>query len=265
MSARPEAIDLLATAREFAAAILGGPEAATPLLDRLHGTHRQNLNRLAAYHRNVVGNRIAALRSTYPKVVEQLTANGGEEAFAGLARDFALSHDATSGDLNEYGEDFADWLSGTAAADTLPWLPDLARLEWDAQTAWYAADCPPLDFAALAAVPAELHRRLRFRLAPAFHARSSAWPLAELWSGSALAIVPQQQWLWIVRPGDLVHVVAVSAADFAFIAELANQATLAEAIATTVRRHENFDVGHALVRAAGLGLLAGFHLSGESP
>lgn len=264
MSAQPEAMDLLETTREFAAAILGGPDASAPLLDRLQGTHRQNLSRLAAYHRNVVGNRIAALRSTYPKLVEQLTAIRGEAAFAGLAREFALSHDATSGDLNEYGEDFADWLAGSATAITLPWLPDLARLEWDVQTAWYAVDCPSLDFAALAAVPAELHGRLRFQLAPSFHARKSAWSLATLWSGSVATVVPEPQWLWIVRPDVLVHVVAVSEAEFAFTAALADQATLGEAIETTLRTHECFDVGHALARAAGLGLLAGFHLSGES-
>ncbi len=263
MSAQPDATELLATKREFAAAILAGPDAATPLLDRLHGPHRQNLDRLAAYHRNVVGNRIAALRSTYPKLFERVGENGGETAFARLARDFALSHDASSGDLNEYGEDFADWLARTAIVDSLPWLPDLARLEWDVQSAWYAADCAPLDLAALAAVPAELHGRLRFQLAPAFRARQSAWPLAALWSGDALAVAPEQQWLWIVRPDELVHVVAVSEVEFAFTSELANQATLAEAIESTLRAHGSFDVRHALARAGGLGLLADFHLSGE--
>ena len=265
MPASSEIAGLLAVQRAFAAAVLGGPAAAAPLLDQLRGPPEQSLRRLAAYHRNVVGNRIAALRATYPGLVARLATSDGEAAFDELACRFALSHDGRCGDLNDYGEGFADWLQSTPAAAANPWLPELARLEWEVQTAWSAADCAPFDFAALAAVPAERHGELRFRLAPAFRMRGSPWPLAELWSGVAPAsLAPRQQWLWVVRPADLVNVVTVSAAEFAFIAALTTQATLAEAIEKALLTDERFDVGNTLVRVAGLGLLATFTISGES-
>lgn len=264
MSSQPEAAALVSTQRAFVAAVLGGPAAAAPLLDQLQGPRPENLRRLAAYHRNIVGNRIAALRSTYPQVLAQLAARAGERAFDEIASRFALSHDSTCGDLNDYGEDFADCLQTTPGAAACPWLPDLARLEWDIQAAWYAADCAPFDFAALATVPAERHGELRFQLAPAWRMRVSAWPLAAIWTGSApAAVAPEEQCVWIVRPGVLVSVVTATPGEFAFVAALAGNSPLADAIATASMTDDRFDVGHTLARAAGLGLLAGFTLSGE--
>lgn len=266
MPSLPEAPRLTATQRDFAAAVLGGPDAAAPLLDQLQGSRQANLRRLAAYHRNVVGNWIAALRSTYPRVAAMIDASDGDGAFASLAHTFALTHDSSSGDLNEYGAGFPDWLENTAIAAASPWLPDLARLEWDVQAAWYAADCAAFDFAALAQIPAELHGGLRFRLAPSFRARASIWPLASLWCDSApTRIAAARHWLWVVRPGDRVGVETASATEFALIAALGANATLAEAIATALPAEAGGAGGSILVRAAGLGLLAGITLPGESP
>ena len=255
----PEAAALAATQRAFAAAVLGGPTAAAPLLEQLSGPPEKALRRLAAYHRNIVGNRIAALASCYPRVAAAV----GATRFECLARDFALVQDSRSGDLNEYGAEFADWLENRAECRHLPWLPDLARLEWDIQTVWGEADSEPFDFAALARVPSALHGELRFRIAPAFRCRCSRWPLAELWRQAESAAAAGDYRIWVVRPLDRVGLEMASPAEAEFIAALETGATLAAAIDLASNTNPAFDVGSTLVRAATIGILAGAILPGE--
>lgn len=266
MRSRPEPPPLAETQRLFAAALLGDADGATPLLAQLRGQADANRRRLAAYRRNVIGNWVGALRSTYPVVATAL----GEAAFRRLAADYALNHASPSGDLNEYGADFPDHLAALAEVDELPWLTDLARLEWALQAAYYAADADPFDFAALAGVPPELHAGLRFRLAPALCSVVSDWPLAALWhelqaEPSARPTPGRGRYhTWVVRPFVRVWPEAASAGEAAFMTALAADATLAGAIDAALAIDAGFDASATLGRAAGLGLLAGFLRQGEA-
>ena len=62
--------------------------------------------------------------------------------------DDSLAHPSRSGDLNDYGEDFADFLADYPHARELSYLPDVARLEWLVQIVYYAADAPTPDLSA---------------------------------------------------------------------------------------------------------------------
>ena len=68
---------------------------------------------------------------------------------------------STSGDLNVYGDAFGEFLAGYPPAADLPYLPDVARLEWAVDEAGRAADrdgSPEGVLAALAGVPPEPRR-----------------------------------------------------------------------------------------------------------
>lgn len=47
--------------------------------------------------------------------------------------------------INEYGRDFADFIQGFAPAASVPYLPDVARLERLRVRAYHAKDVCPLD------------------------------------------------------------------------------------------------------------------------
>lgn len=257
---------LAETQRAFAAALEGSADGTSALLAHLAGEPERNRRRVAAYRRNVVGNWINALGLTYPVVAGVL----GDAAFRRLAESYVANHASQSGDLNEYGADFPAHIDARVAKTDCPWLADLARLEWALQAAYYAADSEPIDFARLAAVPPEQHGRLRFRLAPAFRTLVSDWPLAALWQrlqdGQAADVGarPGRQTTWIVRPGGRVWAETASAGEAAFAAALAAGADLATAIGAAMTDAPAFDVGAAIARMAGLGLLAGIDLPGES-
>ena len=123
--------------------------------------------RMAVYRGNVFGNWSAALAAAYP-VVRRIV---GAEFFDGMAREYAGAHPSQSGDLHEYGAQFAVYLESYPHSQDLPYLPDVARMEWLAHRAYYAADPPSFDFS----------RPTEVRLAPACALFESDWPLACIW------------------------------------------------------------------------------------
>lgn len=66
------------------------------------------------------------LRHAYPCVADMV----GPACFNALARHFGARHAPADAGLRPYGEGFDAFLAATPVLDGLPYLPDLARLEW---------------------------------------------------------------------------------------------------------------------------------------
>ena len=128
---------------------------------------------MAVSRNNVSGNRTQALSSAYP-IVRKIV---GEEFFRGLAHAYARAHPSTSGDLNEYGSQLSVFVGGFEQSRDLIYLPDVARVEWLAHRAYYAADTPAFDFTKIAS-PEDL----ALRLAPSCALLASDWPLGRIWT-----------------------------------------------------------------------------------
>ena len=92
----------------------------------------------AVYRASVLSNFRAALAATYP-VVRRLV---GEAFFDEAARRFALANASRSGDLNEYGTEFPEFLAVYPHAASMAYLPDLARLEWARHECGQAPQAP---------------------------------------------------------------------------------------------------------------------------
>lgn len=128
---------LAAQQARFGAA-LRSADAAPSAAALLAGAIEVNQRRLAVYRANGIANACNALRAHYP-VVEQVV---GVEFFAALARAYWQAHPSASGDLGDYGAAFADFLAQFEPTHTLPYLPDLACVEWAVHGADTAADAP---------------------------------------------------------------------------------------------------------------------------
>ena len=171
-----EARALLEAQRGFATAVRSSAQQQDALRS-LVGDAARNAELLAVYRGNAVANASKALALSYP-VIEKIV---GEEFFSGLCRAFWAVSPSRSGDLNEYGSDFAEFLTDFPHVAELPYLPDVARVEWLVRCALQAADHVPVDIARLAEVAPDAIGALLFELQPAFAVLSSAWPVASIW------------------------------------------------------------------------------------
>jgi len=217
--------------REFAGALL---DARQPVPEGLACPPGVALaERFAVYRNNVAVALTESLRSTFP-VVEQLV---GSDCFNALALPYALRCPPQSAVLLRYGEGFADYLQANAAAIGLPYLADVARIEWDWIAAYYAAEAEPLDIGALqqqagAALP---HQALR--LHPALRWRSVGHSAYSIWSAHRDG-APERT---LQLDGGPEHLLLVRAR-----ATVLDQATTAAMIALL----EALAAGHSIVAAS---------------
>jgi len=104
--------------------------------------------RLDIYRNTFASALTTALRLSYPAVHRLV----GAEFFEGAARIFIGTSPPKSACLDDYGAEFANFLSDFAPASSLPYLPDVARLERGVNRALHAPDAEPLDASRLAAL-----------------------------------------------------------------------------------------------------------------
>lgn len=157
----------------FAAALAGDDgEALTPWIAArgIAPAARLRIYRHAGYAIHV-----EALATSFPALRLLL----GEDCFDGLATRHAACQGSHSGNLQDYGEDFADFLARQAETAAWPWLRDVARLEWLRQQVALAADEPPADAASLIVAFADPGQPMYLR--PCVRVLSSAWAVLDLW------------------------------------------------------------------------------------
>ena len=167
----------LATLQSLVSAALADGKRSDDALSLIAGGPDHARARLAIYRSNVGANATRALAAIYP-IVRQLV---GAEFFDGLARAYCSAHPSASGDLNELGEHLADFVQTFPSAQALPYLPDVARLEWLAHRAHYAADHAPLELNTLASIREDDYPQLELTLHPSVATLASTYPLLRIW------------------------------------------------------------------------------------
>ncbi len=133
--------------------------------------------RIAIYRHNVFTNLCNALSDLYP-VVKRIV---GEVFFTEAAHSFITQIPSRAGDLNQFGREFGPFLRHYPHASDLPYLAEVATLEWQWHTVFHAADAAPLDLARLASIPADQMGAIVFALHPAVTLLSSPYPLLQIW------------------------------------------------------------------------------------
>lgn len=257
--------DLAVLQSEFRDAVFQ-PASADALLTRVLETADVARRRLAAYRASVHGVLLSALEAGYPVLLQVV----GLEFFRATARRYLGQHPSRSGDLNSYGADFAEFLATDPPCAQLPYLPDLARLEWLVQQVYGAADVQA-DLSALAATPPESYGELRFALVPAHARLDSRWPLVRIWqlhqaevSADELAVdFSQGDHVLVFRRLGQVQVECLTPAEAAFIDALVEGSSLAEATACASHIAADFDPGPALARLGKAELLTALPAKGE--
>lgn len=206
----------------FADTLLGDSAVCPPGLTTWNGS--DPARRFAVYRNNVIVGLVDALADTYP-VVQSLV---GEEFFRAMAAVFVRAHPPRCPVLAWYGAGFAEFIESFSPAASLPYLADVARLEWLRVDAWHAADAAPVPMDDLAALLADAQALpgARFVLHPAVRLLRSAHPVASLWAAhqsddpaaAVTAIDPETaEAALLLRPGLVVDIIRVEAAAAAFI------------------------------------------------
>lgn len=135
--------------------------------------------RLDVHRNNAMVSLIDALAATFP-VTQALV---GEDFFRDMARERVLADPPRSPIVFHYGEGFAEFIAGYAPASEVPYLADMARVEYLRVQCHHAADAQGVavaDFHALLTAPNRL-ADLRMSLQPAGGWLRSEHAVHSLW------------------------------------------------------------------------------------
>lgn len=153
--------------------------------------------RFAVHRNNVVHSLVAVLADTFP-VVRELV---GDEFFGAMARLYVVEHPPTSPLMHRYGAGLPAWIADFEPATALPYLSDIARLEWSRLCAFHAADAEPIEARALMALMQAPDRLVGASLAlhPSLAIVRSPHPVVSLWSAHQLDHAARDERLSKVR------------------------------------------------------------------
>jgi Putative DNA-binding domain len=248
------------------AAVLGGDPAVAAAAVVEDGLAAEA--RLSIYRNHVLTTLTAVLQATFPVVCRLV-----DERFFGYAADRYIRTDPPSGPcLFEYGESFADFLAEFPPCRALPYLADVARLEWAVHRATWAPECDPLAVQALQAVAPERAGDLALLPDPTCTLLASPWPIDRIWRANqpgvgepvTVDLRAGGAMLEVRRRGDDAVIRELEPATYAFREALARSHRLAEAVEAALTCDAAFDLPGALRALVEEGLVTGLgHGLGE--
>ncbi len=219
--------------------------------------------RLQVYRNNHFESLTDALGAVYP-VTRALV---GEPFFRGVARRCVVQHPPREPNLHRFGRALPALLARLPTAHSLPYLADVARLEWAVHEVAHEADPKPFDPARLATLPPPQQPRLRLRLQPASRFVASAYPVLRIWqtnqpgaAAQAVALDEGGVRLLVARRDHEVEMRLLGAAEDRWLRALARGADLEAATLDALAVDPGFDLPGCLARHVALGSFAALSL-----
>jgi hypothetical protein len=214
---------------------------------------------LGIYANTARVNFVESLRTSFPVVLRLV----GDAYFRQCALHFRERHPSRSGDLQQTGVGFSDFLAEIHAGDEFHYLSDVARLEWCCQEALTSAEHAPFRLEKLAALDPTGYEDVRFLLHPSLRLFSSEYPCRRIWEANVnqaadfapIDLRDGADRLVIVRVSGHLRIHESSVGEFNFLGAIQAGGTFGTVVERTLELDAEFDAGAALRRFVGHGAI----------
>lgn len=213
--------------------------------------------RLRIYRHNSELIHLEALRTTFPAAFALV----GEAFFEQAAAYYRCVYPSRSGNLQAFGEHFPEFLERLPNSHQLPYLGDVARLEWLRQVTALAGETKSLTLADFESRLAALKGPMRMAFHPSMQRFVSPYPVLALWH---YATQPTTERFTLPESGDHlvlwrsegeVAMAAIDAASFTCINALAHGGTLDAAHTAASDQDPSFDLPSCIASLVREGLV----------
>lgn len=188
--------------------------------------------RLSVYANGYAARMTEALKEVYEAVHLVL----GEDPFHRAAARYASGFPSLEYNLSLAGRHFPLFLAADGLTSKLPFLPDLAGLEWKVAEAFHAFDFPPLTAESVQSIPPEQWENIIFEFQPSMKLLASMWPVFDIWIARKrpadqikVELKDRPQCVLVYRHALEVRCVLISRPQFDLLAKLKNGISLGRA------------------------------------
>lgn len=234
------------------------------LLDSLPYSKLEALARLNIYRNNVFGNFNSVLSSIFVAVKKLV----GAKYFAQLCEEYNQKHHSKSGNLDNYGNLFPQFLSKIKNKHKLAFLSDVARLELLYHQSYFSADAKIFDIEKFKKISPENLADLKFDLHPSCFILASKFPIFSIWKdniekkGRKKISLNSPEFSLIYRASNIVQIQKLSEAEFLFLKNISDK-KLFETYKKIIRTTKTeCDIGMILNKFISAGIITNFK-SGE--
>jgi hypothetical protein len=133
--------------------------------------------RINIYAGGYVGAILQVLREVYPVCLKLV----GDRFFEAMGEYFIVRYPSVSPDLHDYGSEFSEFIKTFPPAASLPYLGDVAHLEWLYTQAFHGSDSIEFDLNSLIALDPREWGRIQFHLQPQAFLITSIYPIHRIW------------------------------------------------------------------------------------
>ena len=247
--------------REFAIALLD-PERPTP--NGIVGPDGElSPRRFSIYRNNVVVGLTEILNDAFPAVRRLV----GSEFFDAMAGVYVRADPPRSPILLGYGGGFPAFIETFSPAASVPYLADVARIEWAWKEAYHAEDASSLSASAFGEIPMEALPGIHLQFHPSLRVVCSSMPALTIWRMNVADGVPgpvtfdgEGEDVLVIRPTVTVEVRSLPPGAIDFIGALRDGRSVLEATEATVARDPRFDLSANIAGLIEAGAFVGYEL-----
>jgi hypothetical protein len=224
---------------------------------------------MGIYQHSAIANITYSLSLTYP-VIEKLV---GKAFFQATCKEFIRVIWPKSGNMDDYGVEFADFLAQFEHAKHLTYLQDVARLEWAFHQSSLADEASITDWSTLAQVSDIL--QLCFILAPSVNLLTSIYPIEQIWQSNQsdipsaaeldLSVVndngeykSKYVYLLVFRQGLKTLILSISQGEFTLLQAIFEKQNFEQAIIKATEQQADISIDNSLKKFIELGVISGF-------
>lgn len=200
--------------------VLTGKDAVTALIPEILKNKFSTSQYLQIYRNHHFASLTLVLKNIYPVTLRLV----GENFFQAMALDFIAGQLPISGVMQEFGENFSEFITKYSPASNLVYLPAVASFEWWCHQAYYAADSSSINVSDLQAVSPQEYEKIKFKLHPSHRLCEYAFPVLDIWLmcqqpelAKTIELTTGIYPILIIRPELTVNMATLSPGEYALL------------------------------------------------
>lgn len=208
------------------------------------------VNRMSIYRNNIFVSLMNVLYAAFPKTSALVGANN----FQVLAKKFVETNPPNQAQLSEYGADFPEFLANwDQIMSDIPYLSDLAHMDWACQKAYFAKSYQPIDASIFASMTPEELFETKLMVGASVVLLKCGFPVhhfSEMETIEIEQLSPEAEYIMVYRVGDTEEILTdlLTEDEFLFLENLKTGMSLGEAFLEVADGNPLFDLQASLTQ-----------------